>query len=84
MNTMNHSKSNATYETTVPVKFEHPTQRDGFQFAIKYFADFCKCEDSKGIIKILFDDCPTTHMFRAECKKYIIFGMGIASQYKSK
>ena len=78
------SKSNATYETTLPVKFESPTQRDGFQFAIKYFIDFCKCADAKGRVKILFDDCPTTHMFRTESDKYIIFGMGIASQYKSK
>lgn len=76
------SKSNATYETTLPVKFENPTQRGGFQFLIKYFADFCKCADSKGVLRILFDDNPKTHMFRAECDKYIIFGMGIASQYK--
>ena len=76
------SKSNATYETTIPVKFENPTQRTGFTFQIKYFMDFCKCADKNGVLKLLFDDCPTTHMFRAECSKYTIFGMGIASQYK--
>lgn len=76
------SKSNATYETTIPVKFEKPTDRVGFTFSIKYFMDFCKCADKNGVLKLMFDDCPTTHMFRAECKKYTIFGMGIASQYK--
>lgn len=73
------SKSNASYETTLPVKFEKPTQRTGFQFSIRYLTDFCKCADDKGIVRILFDDTPTVHMFRTENDKHIIFGMGIAS-----
>ena len=71
-------KCNATYKTTLPVKFDHVPTREGFDFSIKYLADFCKCADKKGKLKILFDDSPTVHMFRVENEKYTIFGMGIA------
>lgn len=71
-------KCNATYKTTLPVKFDHVPIREGFQFSIKYLADFCKCTDKNGKLRVLFDDSPTVHMFRVENDKYTIFGMGIA------
>ena len=74
-------KCEATYETILPVKFDHPTERVGFQFSIKYLSYFCKCADKRGKVKILFDDSETVHMFRTENEKYIIFGMGIARAY---
>lgn len=71
-------KFEAVYKTTLPVVYDHKTDREGFQFSIKYLADFCKCAGKDGKIKILFDDNPSVHMFRSENDKYIIFGMGIA------
>lgn len=70
-------KCNATYKTTLPVKFDHIPTREGFAFSIKYLADFCKCTDKNGNLKVLFDDSPTVQMFRVENNKYTIFGMGI-------
>lgn len=76
-------KCDAVYKTTLPVEFEHKPARDGFQFAIKYLTDFCKCTDKSGNLKILFDDNPDVQMFRVENNKYIIFGMGIATSYRN-
>lgn len=71
-------KFEAKYKTTLPVLYNHETQREGFKFSIKYLTDFCKCADKSGKVRIFFDDNPNTHMLRAENDKYIVFGMGIA------
>ena len=68
--------SSLSFETSIPCKIDHVSNKQKMKFKQIYLEEFYRCE-REGKLKILFDDDPLEYKIRAEKDNLIIFAVGL-------
>lgn len=65
------------FAVSIPAKYDHTPTRKDLRFMYKYLAEYIRCTDENGKLRILFDDAQSTYMTRSVGKNLTIFGMSL-------